>query len=81
MQFYQARDLIKKLIKRRLLFYLVLINNCKVKMFAKRSSAINSFYSGQQQFSYIIFVARPRADPSESPNVLHSCPTNNGKML
>ncbi len=80
MQFYQARDLIKKLIKRRLLFHLVLINNCKVKMFAKRSSAINSIYSGQQ-FYYITFVARPRADPSESPNVLHSCPTNKGQFI
>ncbi len=52
LQFNQARDLIKKLIKCRLLFHLVLINNCNVKMFAIRSSEINSIYSGQQQFSY-----------------------------
>ncbi len=51
MQFNQAHDLIKKLIKRKLLFHLVLINDCNVKMFAKRSSVINSIYSGQQWFS------------------------------
>ncbi len=43
---------IKKLIKCKLLFHLDLINNCNVKMFTKRSSVINSIYSGQQQFSY-----------------------------
>ncbi len=52
MQFNQARDLIKKLIKRTLLFHLVLIINCNVKRTHKRSSVINSIYSGQQQFSY-----------------------------
>ncbi len=52
MQFDQARNLIKKLIKRKLLFHLVIINNCNVKMFAKRTSVINMIYSGQQQFSY-----------------------------
>jgi hypothetical protein len=52
LQFNQARDLIKKLIKCRLLFRLVLIINCNVKRTHKRSSVINSIYSGQQQFSY-----------------------------
>jgi hypothetical protein len=52
LQFNQARDLIKKLIEHKLLFHLVLINNCDVKIFSKRSSVINSIYSGQQQFSY-----------------------------
>ncbi len=53
LQFDQARDLIRKLIKRRLSFHLVLINNCNVKITHKRSSLINSIYSGQQQISYI----------------------------
>jgi hypothetical protein len=48
----QARNFIKKLIKCKLLFHLDLIHNCNVKMFSKRSSVINSIYSGQQQFSY-----------------------------
>ncbi len=52
MQFNQARNLIKKLIKCKLLLPLVLINNCKVKTFAKRSSILNLIYSGQQQFNY-----------------------------
>ncbi len=39
-------------------FHLDLINNCNVKMFAKRSSVINSIYSGQQQFSYTIYKKR-----------------------
>ncbi len=54
MQFNQAHNLIKKLIKRRLLFHLVLIINCNIKITHKRSSVINSIYSVQQQFSYII---------------------------
>jgi hypothetical protein len=45
--------LIKKLIKRRHLFHLVLINKCNVRMFSKITLVINSIYSGQQQFSYI----------------------------
>jgi hypothetical protein len=48
---YQACDLNKRLIKRKLLFHLDLINKCNVKMFSRRSLVINLINSGQQQFS------------------------------
>jgi len=44
-----------KLIKHRLQLHLVLINNCNVRMFSKRTPVINLIYSGQQQFSDIKF--------------------------
>ncbi len=52
MQFNRAVNLSKKLFKHRLLFHLVLIINCNVKITHKRSSVLNLIYSGQQ-FSYI----------------------------
>ncbi len=51
MKFNRAHNLIKKLIKCKLLFHLVFIIYCNVKMFSRRSSVINLMYSGQQ-FSY-----------------------------
>ncbi len=51
MEFNQARNLIIKLITHRILFHLVLIINCNVKITHKRSSVINPIYSGQH-FSY-----------------------------
>jgi hypothetical protein len=47
LQFNHAHDLIKKLIKRKILFHLVLIKNFNLKVTHKRSSVINSIYSGQ----------------------------------
>jgi hypothetical protein len=52
LQFNQTSNLIKKLIKCKLLFNLDWINNCNVKMFL-RSSVINSIYSGQHGFLYV----------------------------
>ncbi len=50
MQFNHASDLIKELIKRKLLLHLVLIMNCNLRITHKRSSAINLIYSGQHRF-------------------------------
>ncbi len=50
MQFNHAHNLIKKLIKRKLSFHLVLIQNCNLKITRKRSSVINLICSGQCHF-------------------------------
>jgi len=54
LQFNYAHNLIKKLIKLKLLFHLVLIKNVICKKTHKRSSVINWIYSGQQLFPIII---------------------------
>jgi hypothetical protein len=68
LQFNQARDLIKKLIKRLLLFHLYLINTCNVKMFSKRSSAINWILSGQLQFSYRLVIKNDNQKKTNQKN-------------
>ena len=72
MQFNQAHNLIKKLIKRRLLFDLVLIINCNVKKTHKRSSVINSIYSGQQHFLMHLTKLERLARDKHS-NLLNKC--------
>jgi ribosome-associated toxin RatA of RatAB toxin-antitoxin module len=55
LQFNQASNLIKKLIKRSLIFHLVLIINCNVKRTHKRSNSNKLDLLWTTTFSYILF--------------------------